>query len=109
MRRLAAAALAGAALSASGIASAASRDELADAARAFDESVLRNQDDSTRQSAVRRWKGPIKLAVRNPGRAPNLVKPTITAIRAIAEVAKLEVSEVEITAGRQLRDLLRRQ
>jgi hypothetical protein len=94
MRKLAAA-LAGAALLASGMASAAPRDDLAVAAQAFDESVLRNQDDTTRQSPVRRWKGPIRVAVRNPGKAPGLVPPTVKAIRAIAEVAKLEVSEVE--------------
>ena len=41
--------------------------------------------------------GPIKVAVRNPGKAPSLVQPTIKAIRTIAEVAKVEVSEVEIT------------
>lgn len=97
MRRLAAAALAGVFLSVSAMASTASREELADAAQAFDESVLRIQDDSTRQSSVRKWTGPIKVAVRNPGKAPGLVHPTIKAIRAIAELAKLEVSEVELT------------
>jgi hypothetical protein len=97
MHRLAAAAFAGAALLASGMAAAGPRDELSDAARAFDESVLRDQDDSTRQLALRKWKGPIKLAVRNPSRAPNLVQPAIKAIRTIAEQAKVEVTEVEIT------------
>ncbi len=80
---------------ASGIANATPRDELADAARAFDEAVLRNQDDSSQQVAPRKWMGPIRIAVRNPAKAPNLVPHAINAIRSIAKVANIEVSEVE--------------
>jgi hypothetical protein len=95
MRPFGVIALAAAALCAAGIASAAPRDELADAVRAFDEAVLRNEDDNSKQSGVRKWTGPIKVAFRNPGMAPALVQPTLKAIRSIADVAGLQVSEVE--------------
>lgn len=84
-------------LSPAGGASAASRDELAEAARAFDEAALRIDDDNTKPVAPRKWLVPIKLAVRNPGKSPGLVAPALKAIRTIAEVAQVEVSEVDIS------------
>jgi hypothetical protein len=95
MRPFGGIALAATVLCAIDVASAAPREELADAARAFDEAVLRNEDDNSKQSGVRKWTGPIKVAFRNSGMAPTLVQPTLKAIRSIADVAGLQVSEVE--------------
>src|SRR5579883_1969334 len=81
----------------SSAAAATPREELADAARAFDEAALRSNDDSTQQLFVRRWPGPFKLAVRNGSRSPSLVAPSIKAVRAIADVANIEVGEVDIS------------
>ncbi len=76
-------------------ASATPREDLANAAQAFEEAALRNADDSSLQSVVRKWTGPIRVAVRNPGKAPTLVPLVMRAIRNIADIAGLSVSEVD--------------
>jgi hypothetical protein len=80
-------------------AAAAPRDDLAQAATAFDESVLRNNDDSSQPSSVRKWTRPLRIAVRNPGASPGLVPSSIKAVRTIAEKAGLEAAETERTDG----------
>lgn len=83
--------VAGAALDAK----AGPRDALAEAARAFDESALRDDDDNAKPSSVRKWMTSLRIAVRNGNGAPRLVQPAIKAVRAIAEVAGVAVSEVD--------------
>jgi hypothetical protein len=80
----------------SAAAQAQSRDDLATAARAFDESALRSDDDNAKPIAVRKWTTPIKLAFRNAGGSPGLVEPIRRAIRAIAaETGSVAVTDVE--------------
>ena len=45
---------------------AQSRDALVEAARAFDEGALRNNDDNAKPMPVRKWTAPIRLALRTP-------------------------------------------
>jgi hypothetical protein len=78
---------------------AAPRDDLAQAATAFDESVLRNNDDGSQPASVRKWIRPLRIAVRNPGASPGLVSPSLKAVRVIAEKAGLEAGEVERVDG----------
>jgi hypothetical protein len=76
-------------------AAADGRSELAALSRAFDESVLRNDDDNAKPSSVRKWTGPIRVSFKNAGRAPGLVEPTRKAITAIAtETATITVVDV---------------
>lgn len=75
---------------------AQTRDDLAVAARAFDEGALRADDDNGKPRPVRKWTGPIRLAFRNAGMAPGLVGPTRGAIRTIAaETGSVTVGDVE--------------
>jgi hypothetical protein len=48
------------------MAQAQSREKLAEAARAFDESALRSNDDNTKPMPVRKWMTPIRLALPIP-------------------------------------------
>lgn len=75
---------------------AQTRDDLATAARAFDEGALRSDDNNAKPIAIRKWTAPIRLAFRNPGGAPGLVEPTRQAIRAIAaETGSIAVTDVD--------------
>jgi hypothetical protein len=77
-------------------AGAQSRDDLATAARAFDESALRYSDDNAKARSVRKWTEPIRLAFDNPGAAPNLVELTRQAVKTIA--AEADISIVDLAA-----------
>ena len=74
---------------------AQSRDALADAARAFDESALRRNDDNARPMPVRKWTGQIRLAFANPSAAPALVEISRQGIKTIALEASVTVDEAE--------------
>jgi hypothetical protein len=74
---------------------AQSREVLADAARAFDESALRNDDDNARPAAVRKWTAPMRLAFSNPSAAPNLVELSRRSVRTIAAEAGVTVIEAD--------------
>lgn len=76
----------------SGIAQAQSRETLADAARAFDESALRANDDNAKPMPVRKWMSPIRLAFANPGAAPGLVDMATQGIKTVAAEAGVVVS-----------------
>jgi hypothetical protein len=92
-------AVAAAVMVVSGAAGAGPREALAEAATAFDESVLRNNDDSSKPSSVRKWTGPLRIAVRNASTSPGLVAPSLKAVHVIAEKAGLAAAEVERTDG----------
>ena len=79
---------------ASGTAQAQSREKLAEAARAFDESALRSNDDNTKPMPVRKWMTPIRLAFANPGAAPGLVDIAGRGIKTIAAEAGVVVIDV---------------
>jgi hypothetical protein len=70
-----------------------SREALADAARAFDESALRLGDDNARPTSVRKWLEPIRLGFDNPATNPALVDITRQALKEIAAVAGVSVVE----------------
>lgn len=76
------------------LANAQTRDDLATAARAFDEGALRRDDDNAKATPIRKRTGPIHLAFRNSGRAPGLVEPTRRAVRRIAVEAAVIVEDV---------------
>jgi hypothetical protein len=78
---------------------AQSRNALADAARAFDESALRLSDDNAKPISVRKWVEPIKLGFDKPSSAPNLVEITRQAVRSIAIEAGVTVVDQPTTAG----------
>src|SRR5471032_890210 len=80
-------------LSATG-AGAQSRDDLATAARAFDEAALRNSDDNAKPMPVHKWTGPIRLSFSNPGAAPNLVDLTRAAVKSNAAEAGIDVVDL---------------
>ena len=80
-------------LSATG-AGAQSRDDLATAARAFDESALRNSDDNSKPMPVRRWVGPIRLGFANASAAPHLVELTRAAVKSNAAEAGIEIVDL---------------
>jgi len=82
-----------------GLAAAQSRDMLADAARAFDESALRLGDDNARPTSVRKWLEPIKLGFDNPSTHPDLVRITRDAVRTIAIEASVPVVDLPAVAG----------
>lgn len=75
-------------------ASGQSRDVLADAARAFDESALRSQDNNAKPLSIRKWKGPITLTFANPSMAPSLVEITRQAVKGEAQEAGLSVIDL---------------
>src|SRR5471032_2176841 len=75
-------------------ASAQTRDDLATAARAFDEGALRRDDDNAKATPIRKRMGPIHLTFRNPGMAPGLVEPTRRAVQRIAAEAAITVEDV---------------
>lgn len=79
---------------------AGGRAELAALSRAFDESVLRNDDDNAKPASVRKWTGPIRLAFTNASRAPGLVDATRKAIGLVAaETATITVVDVAADDG----------
>ncbi|MBN9089839.1 MAG: DUF2927 domain-containing protein [Reyranella sp.] len=78
---------------------AQSRDMLADAARAFDESALRLGDDDARPIGVRKWLEPIKLGFDNPSTHPDLVRITREAVRTIAVEAGVPVVDLSASSG----------
>src|SRR6185436_3440118 len=78
---------------------AQSREALAEAARAFDESALRSDDDNSRPMPVRKWTGPIKLAFSNPNAAPNLVEISRRGVKTLATEAGLEVIDLGDTSA----------
>jgi hypothetical protein len=77
---------------ASGVAEAQSRESLVDAARAFDESALRANDDNAKPMPVRKWMAPIRLSFANPRAASNLVEPATQGIKTIAAEAGVVVT-----------------
>ena len=79
---------------ASGLAQAQSRETLAEAARAFDESALRSNDDNTKPMPVRKWMAPIRLGFANPGAAPGLVDLARQGIKTIAAEAGVVVVDL---------------
>jgi hypothetical protein len=80
-------------LSATG-AVAQSRDDLATAARAFDEAALRNSDDNAKPMPVRKWIGPIRLGFANASASPNLVELTRAAVKSNAAEAGIDVVDL---------------
>ena len=75
-------------------AQAQSRDDLAGAARAFDEAALRSGYDNSRPMPVRKWTVPIRLGFANASAAPNLVDLTRAAVRSNAAEAGVEVVDL---------------
>jgi len=73
---------------------AQSRATLADAARAFDESALRSNDDSAKPMPVRKWMAPIKLAFANPSASPGLVELSRQGVKTLAVEAGIEVIDL---------------
>jgi hypothetical protein len=73
------------------------RQELADAARAFDESALRLGDNNAKPAPVRKWMGAIRIAFDNPRAAPNLVELTRTAIK--TDVAETGIAVIDLETG----------
>ncbi len=71
-----------------------SRDELAGAARAFDEAALRSGDDNSKPMPVRKWTAPIRLGFANSGAAPTLVDLTRAAVRSNAAEAGVEAVDL---------------
>ncbi|MEI7872156.1 MAG: hypothetical protein WCK95_08555 [Alphaproteobacteria bacterium] len=71
------------------------RDDLAGAARAFDEAALRLSDDNAKPTSVHKWMAPIRLSFDNPGAAPNLVELTRRSVKAIAAEAGVVVVDLE--------------
>ena len=82
------------ALAFSAAADAQSRDDLATAARAFDEAALRNSDDNSKPRPVRKWAVPIRLGFANPGAAPTLVGLTRAAVKSNAAEAGIDVVDL---------------
>ena len=76
-----------------------SRDVLAGAARAFDESALRLGDDNARPTSIRKWREPIKLAFDNASTHPDLVPITRQAINLIAVEAGVTVIDLPTREG----------
>jgi len=79
---------------ASGPEQAQSRETLAEAARAFDESALRSNHDNTKPMPVRKWMAPIRLGFANPGAAPGLVDLARQGIKTIAAEAGVVVVDL---------------
>jgi hypothetical protein len=75
-------------------AAAQSREDLVTAARAFDESALRQKDNNALPMPVRKWTAPIRMVFDNPSAMPNLVEPTRLAIKYEAAEAKLDVIDI---------------
>jgi len=73
---------------------AQSREVLADAARAFDESALRREDDNAKPMPVRKWIGPIRLAFANPSAAPALVEMSRQGVKTLAVEADIAVIDL---------------
>lgn len=71
-----------------------SREALADAARAFDESALRAQDDNAKPMPIRKWMAPIKLAFSNPGAMPVLVELSRQGLKTVATEAGIPVVDL---------------
>lgn len=89
--------LAGAVLPAGAMAQ--SRETLAGAARAFDESDLRRDDDNDKPMPVRKWTAPARLGFANPSAAPNLIELSKHGVRTIAAEAGIAVIAVENAAS----------
>src|SRR3954451_15994353 len=81
-------------LSSAGIAQAQSREVLADAARAFDESALRAEDNSAKPMPVRKWTAPVRLAFANPSAAPALVEISRQGVKTLAAEAGITVNDL---------------
>jgi hypothetical protein len=75
-------------------ASAQSRQALADAARAFDESALRADDSNTKPMLVRKWMAPVRLSFANASAAFGLVEPSRQGIKTIAAEAGISVVDL---------------
>src|SRR5262245_18757306 len=71
-----------------------SREALADAARAFDESALRADDVNAKPMAVRKWAGPIRLVFVNAGAAPGLVEESRRGVKTITAEANIAVVDL---------------
>jgi hypothetical protein len=70
------------------------RSALADAARAFDESALRSEDNNAKPMPVRKWTDAVRLAFANPAAAPALVEVARQGIKTIATEAGISVIDV---------------
>jgi hypothetical protein len=75
-------------------AGAQSRQTLADAARAFDESALRADDNNAKPMPVRKWMGPVRLSFANASAAFGLVEPSRQGIKTIATEAGIAVIDL---------------
>jgi hypothetical protein len=72
-----------------------SREALASAARAFDESALRADDDNSKPLPVRKWTGPIRLTFVNANAASSsLVEESRRGVKTIAAEAAITVADV---------------
>jgi hypothetical protein len=71
------------------------KEALADAARAFDESALRADDDNSKPMPVRKWTGPIRLTFVNPNAASSLVEPSRRGVKTIAAEANITVVDLQ--------------
>jgi hypothetical protein len=81
-------------LAASGAAGAQSRLALVDAARAFDESALRADDNNAKPMPVRKWMGAVRLSFANASAAYRLVEPSRQGIKTIASEAGIAVVDL---------------
>jgi len=84
-------------IGASCAADAQSRQALVDAARAFDESALRADDNNARPMPVRKWMGTVRLSFANASTAFGLVEPSRQGIKTIA--AEAGVAVVDLAGG----------
>jgi hypothetical protein len=73
---------------------AQSREALADAARAFDESALRANDDNAKPMPIRKWADPVRLVFVNTGAAPGLVEESRRGVKTIAAEANIAVVDL---------------
>jgi hypothetical protein len=72
-----------------------SREALAGAARAFDESALRADDDNSKPMPVRKWTGPIRLTFVNANAASSsLVEESRRGVKTIAAETAITVVDV---------------
>jgi hypothetical protein len=70
------------------------RDELAGAAQAFEQAVLRLQDSDDKPRGVVRWDGPIFYTARNAQASSTIEAMAFAAVGRIAEIAHLPVERV---------------
>lgn len=70
------------------------RDDLTNAAQAFEQAALRLQDSDDRPRGVVRWAQPIFYAATNPSASSSIERAAYAAVKRIAAIAGVAVEEV---------------